>query len=435
MGVEWQSLEDAILRTLAEHPEDARGLARRLQAAGIASCDKSQVNSVLYRLERDSQVRRLGSTPPLWVVINARPSRSTKVGKSATGDTAATTGSKKDEKAARNIGNSTGSSLKETAQRLGRPQSRQGPGSPASSNSAGDDTGAAEAGVVWQAAVKHLAKGRSLHRNNLVSLIQHDTGLGAAIVEHLTAGFAGVATDGVYFDIRPEHRLVLTLKAQLPDLTQTPAGHLRTGSIRLDAKGPAGALSARFEVVDDETSYWFCCRASDPHSWASLYRGAETVSAGWALPLGPAPADQLLPAPLIWRNAELLGAVRAACATAAALGASAFDTVRLTSLPAPVRPVTLRNTDQETVARITRRRGVIPAGRKYPIQGSCDRCGQPLSDPYSLLVGVGPVCRGYYSPHVLAAVARAREPVAGPSATGRARTPADAVARLAADWR
>ena len=50
-----------------------------------------------------------------------------------------------------------------------------------------------------------------------------------------------------------------------------------------------------------------------------------------------------------------------------------------------------------------------PAGRVHPVSGFCDHCGQPLSDPYSLLVGVGPVCRGYYEHGVIRGVALASE--------------------------
>ena len=88
--------------------------------------------------------------------------------------------------------------------------------------------------------------------------------------------------------------------------------------------------------------------------------------------------------------------------------------------------------DQLTISRLVRRRGAIPTGRRYPISGSCDHCGQPLSDPYSLLIGVGPVCRGYYSPRVLAAVAATRAPL--PEERPQVRTASVALQALAREW-
>jgi hypothetical protein len=291
------------------------------------------------------------------------------------------------------------------------------------------------AGTVWKAAIKHLAKGRALHQNSLVSLVKHETGVAEpTVAHHLSSGFAGAIRVGGYYDLRAEYRLRLTLTSLLPDMTRTPAGNLRTGAISLEVSGRHGTITARIEVVDDEAAYWFCVRACDPTTWAALRDEAETPSADWTLPWRPAPtAAQTLPALLAWRSADLSATIAAACNVAAALQIKSADTVKLRILAAPPKRFPDLAAEERTIERLTRRRGAIPSGRTHPVQGWCDHCGQPLSDPYSLLVGIGPVCRQYYSPRVLSAVARARSPVDSSSSVSR-RTPADALARLAQDW-
>ena len=80
----------------------------------------------------------------------------------------------------------------------------------------------------------HLTQGLPLHLDNLVTLVSHETKLGEYIVRHLLGnGFAGVERNGLYFQIRAEHRLYLTVFSQLPELVRTPAGNLRTGSLEL----------------------------------------------------------------------------------------------------------------------------------------------------------------------------------------------------------
>lgn len=50
---------------------------------------------------------------------------------------------------------------------------------------------------------------------------------------------------------------------------------------------------------------------------------------------------------------------------------------------------------------IPRRRSHGGGSRRAPVVSSCDRCGQPLSDPYSVAIGVGPECQRYYDQTML----------------------------------
>ena len=285
---------------------------------------------------------------------------------------------------------------------------------------------------VWQTAVRYLANGKTLHQNSLVTLVKHETGLSEpVVVSHITRGFAGAVSDGVYYDLAPEHRLHLTMLGVLPSLLQTPAGNPRAVSVSLEASGANGHFRGRFEAVDEDRSYWFCMRIGQAEHWAALREEAETAD-NWGPPLQPATDHATMPAPLIWRFSEPAHAAAAARRAAKALGVKTTDKVELIELRYPLGPLRMISDDQRTIERLTRRRGTIPAGRKYPIQGYCDHCGQPLSDPYSLLVGVGPICRQYYSPRVLAAVANANGPTAPPLA--RRRTVDDALAVLAEAW-
>jgi hypothetical protein len=232
--------------------------------------------------------------------------------------------------------------------------------------------------------------------------------------------------------VRPEERLRHTLLGELPKLTVTPAGKRRAVSVQIDAKGTDGNLRARLEVIDGTgATLWFCIRVGTHEDWVALRDGGESTTS-WSLPLRPAPQRSDYPAPLIWRCREIEEIASAAERVSKALHLDKFDTVELTVIPPP-RPASDGATgDAATAQRLIRRRGLIPRGRKYPVRGYCDHCGQPLSDPYSLLVGVGPVCRQYYSPAVLRAVASASGALS--DGTVATRTPADAVAQLAAIW-
>ena len=400
------TLYEAILAVLDEGPEMGKSISKTLRERGFrGSCDPSSVNRLLYRMEREGRVRMLASRPPIWALVRTSPKTSVNTSNHA----------------------SKNSSLRPPTGDSAPAQSKSQAKGPASS----DDP---VRNAVWEAALKILADQGKRGLRALVIDVSRATGLYPGLIrEHLAAGFAGIESDGRLFEIRPKERLALTLRAYLPGLALTPAGNPRPGSLLIDASGPQGRLSARIEVVDDELPFWFCLPARSRKEWNALREGAETTSGSWSLPWRRATEPAPLPAPLAWRSGKLDQVIRAASRASTALNLPTFDSVAVTALKPEKAPQDSVAREDQVIQRLTRRRGTIPSGRKYPIMGSCDRCGHALSDPYSLLVGVGPECRKYYSRRVLAAVATASGPAGGgPTYLGGA--PADAVARLAAAW-
>lgn len=399
-----EDLESAVIAALHERPDSARGLAARLSRSGAAPVSASSVNSVLYRLEREERTRRVPASPPVWRLLREQ------------GDPVPV----------------PVPVPKVTRASSNRPVEVRPPVAPVA---AGNPMSSMP--DIWQVAVRHLAKGRRLHLNSLAALIRHDTGLSeGTIASVLRDGSDTVEVVGPYLDLRPEHRLTATLEALLPDLITTPEGRPRPSAVGLEAVGGSRKIVARFEVVDDDLPYWCCVRIRTNGGWSALRIGAETVGSDWRLPWRVPPNQPTaFPGILVWRVAEVNGLVSVAKQVADSLSMHTFTSVQLTPIPRPMAPIQQFDLEQQTIARLVRRRGPIGRGRKHPVQGTCDHCGQPLSDPYSLLVGVGPVCRGYYSQRVLSAVARAREIPETPKLTAAGRGPSEALSNLAADWR
>jgi len=191
------------------------------------------------------------------------------------------------------------------------------------------------------------------------------------------------------------------------------------------------------EVVDDlhdRRCFWLCLRIAGAQEWTRLRTTAETPSPGWLLPWRvPPEAPSDLPFLLAWRSVDLDGVVDAVCEVADTLRFGSLADASVVAIPPPRRNGDREaSKDDHTVTRLIRRRGVVSGGRKDPVRGSCDRCGQPLSDPYSLLVGIGPICRQYYPPHVIAAVAR--NAALGDGSGSYRRSPTDALLHLAQAW-
>jgi len=237
--------------------------------------------------------------------------------------------------------------------------------------------------------------------------------------------------------VRPAHGAGRHVLDQLQELALTPAGNPRPGSTGLRVRWRDRAFDARVEVVDEQQGaqcFWLCVRVLRTREWASLRATAETPSPGWMLPWLAAPEKPGdLPSLLAWRSVDLDGVVDAFVEVGDALRFGSLADAAVVAIKAP-RPTPDRSNtaDGETVNRLIRRRGRIPAGRKYPIRVSCARCGQPLSDPYSLLIGIGPTCRQHYPRPVIAAVARGA--VTGASSGTYTRSPTDALLQLAHDW-
>ena len=211
----------------------------------------------------------------------------------------------------------------------------------------------------------------------------------------------------------------------------TPEGNFREGPFVVPIKCRNGAITFRLEVVDEQRPLWLCLRITDAARWSLLCKDAEGLSPDWSLPLLPASQNDAFPAPLIWRCGDVPHLTQRMKHLCAVSGFGTFE--HLDVRPPAASSADAAQREDAEVARLKARRSAMAKGRRYPINGSCDQCGQPLSDPFSLLVGVGPVCREYYSPRVLHRVAtegdgdRIVAPVA--------RQAEDAVARLQEAWR
>ncbi|WP_460790920.1 DUF6011 domain-containing protein [Nocardioides maradonensis] len=83
-----------------------------------------------------------------------------------------------------------------------------------------------------------------------------------------------------------------------------------------------------------------------------------------------------------------------------------------------------------TVERLGRRPFRPGHGLKRFAVTTCAKCGQPLSDPNSVVLGIGPDCLKYFDPEVLAA---ARQWKPG-SVRSVGRTTKNFLAAVTADW-
>ena len=282
---------------------------------------------------------------------------------------------------------------------------------------------------------------RALQREGRVHCVEST--MGGALVWAPAAKSVGGSTAGfpvartIVSPARPAHSRGHHILEQLQELTLTPAGNPRPGSVGLLVKWRDRSMDARVEVVDDlhdKRRFWLCLRITQAQVWTRLRTTAETPSPSWLLPWRAAPdIPSDLPFLLAWRSVDLEGVVDAICEAADTLRFGSLADVSVLAI-SPPRPSGDRraSNDDHTVTRLLRRRGVIPGGRKHPVRGTCDRCGQPLSDPYSLLIGIGPTCRQYYPPHVINAVARSA--ASGDRSGSYTRSPADALLHLAQAW-
>lgn len=153
---------------------------------------------------------------------------------------------------------------------------------------------------------------------------------------------------------------------------------------------------------------------------------AFVLSPGWSLPLVQPTPDSLLPQVAVWR----IQSARQAAETVRSVleGRLGLPAERVRTSHDDCTPGELdrRVTGQRTIGRVQGSRT-----RKNIATRSCDRCGQPLSDPESVRLGIGPECRRYYGQEVLNAVRR------GPSAEVRrlgAKSQADWLSDVQRSW-
>ncbi|MFF0341566.1 DUF6011 domain-containing protein [Kribbella sp. NPDC004875] len=181
---------------------------------------------------------------------------------------------------------------------------------------------------------------------------------------------------------------------------------IQTDAVYLQVAGTLGGivLRLRLDFVDGARKHpiWLACLVEGEVIRDELLAESPLVlGRNWSLPLvRPAP-DSSPPLVAVWRTSspgEAADTVRSVLE--GRLGIAA-ERVHLTRDECTPRELDRRVTGQAVVQRLRR-----SGGRKGVVRRSCDRCGQPLSDPESVRLGIGPECRSYYSRQILDAVRR-----------------------------
>ena len=173
-----------------------------------------------------------------------------------------------------------------------------------------------------------------------------------------------------------------------------------TDSLGVEVTSAASArLELRYDFVRTMAGVqlWLTAAAPGPAVLAAYLRTDPwSLTPPGVLPLVPAPARLTAPAVLVWRHST---PQEAAATLSTVLGDGLgvrIERLRVERHQCTPAELDRRTTDEGTVRRITARRGARRAA-----VSQCDRCGQPLSDPVSVQLGIGPECRRYYSQQVL----------------------------------
>ena len=165
---------------------------------------------------------------------------------------------------------------------------------------------------------------------------------------------------------------------------------------------PASAtarLDLRYDFVRTGVGLqvWLAAIARSPELLqAYLTTGPWTLTEPGRLPLVSALPDLVAPAVVVWRHATPKAAALALHEVLGETLALPVDRVRLHRQQCTPAELERRLGDEATIRRLGGR-----AGRKRPAVSQCDRCGQPLSDPVSVQLGIGPECRKHYSKEVI----------------------------------
>lgn len=174
-----------------------------------------------------------------------------------------------------------------------------------------------------------------------------------------------------------------------------------------DVRSQSGApvLLLRQELVDDGSAgFWL----SLPTRTSGLLKPLlptrpSTLSPGWRLPLVGVAADHETPPQLlVWRRDDTKTA--AAVLRSVLEEALELSTTRVTLTPENCTPAEAdrRIGARASIARVRAKR----SGMGGYAEAFCDKCGQPLNNPESVRIGVGPECRRYYSPEYFRAMER-----------------------------
>jgi hypothetical protein len=179
---------------------------------------------------------------------------------------------------------------------------------------------------------------------------------------------------------------------------------LETETVHLDVVDAQRSviLRMRLDFVQDrgKSASWLACLVEDAALHDQLVQdGPLALGPDWSLPLSAPVSPPTLPEVLVWRTASPRHAASVVQdVLERRLGVPA-ERVRLRRDSCTPAELDTRVNGEQTVRKLRARRGRLNASVR-----DCDRCGQPLSDPESVALGIGPECRKYYSREVLAAV-------------------------------
>jgi hypothetical protein len=179
---------------------------------------------------------------------------------------------------------------------------------------------------------------------------------------------------------------------------------LQTNAVQVEVAGSLGGvvLRMRLDFVQERKGFGIWAALLVPGRKVFDVLAADRARAlgpGWSLPLIDPRPDAPLPQVLVWRSSAAVdGAAVVRRVMEERLGVAAGRVAVRRDVCTPAE-LDRRVTGESTVRRLRQ-----SSGRTGFAVRACDRCGQPLSDPDSVRLGIGPECRRYYSREVLAAV-------------------------------
>lgn len=178
-----------------------------------------------------------------------------------------------------------------------------------------------------------------------------------------------------------------------------------TDTERLVVTAPEGegvrVLRCDFVRGDRGDEIWIAWATTDAEEWrAASQEGAWSLGAGSKLPLvRAAEAPDAHPPVLVFRERSADDAATRVQAVLATVWGTSSESARLEKVACTPAELERRILGEQTVRRLVTR----ATSRGVAVR-TCERCGQPLSDPASVAVGIGPECRKYYSAETLRAV-------------------------------
>lgn len=221
------------------------------------------------------------------------------------------------------------------------------------------------------------------------------------VVEDVTLWLSESDTDCVHVEVAArETEVSETARSEIsPDDTAVndSAGNKPAPGAAQGVSTERLVLRYDFVQAGPKSRLWLTGLAQS-HQLLDVYLTANpwTLTPPGRLPLTGSHADVVAPAIVVWRHTTAqAAAVSLREVLGVTLGVDA-EQVRVERRQCTPVEHERRLRDDATVRRLSGRTGRTRIG-----VSQCDRCGQPLSDPVSVKLGIGPECRKYYSIEVI----------------------------------